>query len=179
MEKIKTVSGRFRILFQLIFFTAPIGVFLFWLTVKTPHDVFTVFGISAGIITGHMITLNALTRILAFFASLIPTGIFMYGLHQLIKLFRNYQKGKIFELKNVNYYRKLGYALLAWVLGGFLYDALISFILTFQNPHAHRIIAIGINSGRIVSLFASGIIILIAWVMKEAYLIHEDGALVI
>lgn len=178
MDKIKKISKRFRILFQIIFYLTIPCVLWYWVVVRTPHDVFSMWGIVGESLSGY-VTLNVLSRALGFIATLIPTGIMLYGLKQLIKLFKNYEAGKIFVFDNANYYYKLGYALLAWVIGGILYGGLLSFIITFQNKPGYRVIGLSLSNFDVVTLIASGIIILIAWVMKEACKISQEQDLMI
>ena len=142
MEKIKKISRRFRVLFQIIFYLTPIGVLGFWLVFKTPYDFFSQLGISSAFLLNTPVTIHNYTRAPAFIVTMLPAGIMMYGLRQLIKLFKNYELGQIFTLDNVNYYRKLGYTLFAWVFAGVIYSMLISFIISIffilYNPPYHN-----------------------------------------
>ena len=167
MEKIRKVSGRFRVFFQIIFYLMPIFVFLFWVVFRTNYDFFLTLGIGADLLV-RPVTINVFTRVLGFSASLIPLGVLMYGLSQLIKLFKNYEVGQIFTSDNANYYQKLGYTLFAWVISGVIYGALISFIVTFQNKPGYRVIAVSMSGIDVASLVTGGIVLIIAWVMKEA-----------
>lgn len=178
MTKIKRVSRRFQILFQIIFYLTPVAILYFWLSVHTSADFLSALGVGADLFA-RPITLNGLTRLLGFIATMLPAGIFMYALFQLIKLFQHYERGEIFILDNVGRYRKLGYSLFAWVIGGLLYSALISFIMTFQNVGEEKIIGISINGTDIAAAITGGIILLIAWVMKEAQEISEEHTLTI
>ncbi len=178
MEHFKKVSHRFRVLFQWFFYGIPFFVLWYWLVFHTQYDVFTKFGIMSSF-SGDPITFNVASRVLGFIVTFIPAGIMMYGAHQMVKLFRNYEQGNIFVYNNVTRYRKLGYTLFAWVFAGFVYDALISLALTFQNQPGHRLISLSMNAPDIAALIAGGVIILIAWVMKEAYRLSKDQSLVI
>ena len=178
MNKIKKVSKRFRIFFQIMFILIPLGVIWFWLVFHGKHDVFKQFGIGASLVS-RPITVDFLSRALAMAVSIIPTGIILYCLTQLIKLFKNYEDGNIFVFNNVICYQKLGYALFSWVIGGIIYEALISLALTFQNAPKLRLIATGISSIDLVALIAGGIILLISWVMKEAYKTSKEQSLMI
>jgi len=104
MDKIKKFSRRFRLLLQIIFYLIPIFILWFWLVFHTSHDIFVPLGIGAWLLEffGKPVTINALTRILGFIATMLPAGIMMYGIRQLIKLFKNYELEQIFTLANAN-----------------------------------------------------------------------------
>jgi hypothetical protein len=179
MNKIKRVSRRFRILFQILFYFTPVAVLWFWLSLHGPIDLFSKLGIGAALFM-HPVTINGITRILGIIVTMLPAGILMYALAQLIKLFKHYEHGEIFTIDNANRYRKLGYTLFAWVIGGLIYDALISLVMTFQNSGAgQKVVAIGVNGIDIVVIITGGLILLIAWVMKEAQKISEEQSLTI
>ena len=181
MDKIKKFSRRVRLLLQIIFYLIPIFILWFWLVFHTSHDIFGSLGIGTWLLEffGKPVTINTLTRILGFIATMLPAGIMMYGIRQLIKLFKNYELGQIFTLANANYYRKLGYTLFALVIGRVIYSALISFIMTFQNVPGQRVAGLTFVGIDIISLITGGIIIIIAWVMQEAYKISHEQELVI
>ncbi|MBU1926220.1 MAG: DUF2975 domain-containing protein [Gammaproteobacteria bacterium] len=181
MNKIATVSRKFRILFQILFYLTPLTLFIFWITFHTPYDFFNKLGITVPIMQGGTITVNGLTRILGFIVSMLPGSIFMYCLHQLARLLSNYEKGQIFIMDNINRYRKLGYALFAWVFcRALIYEALISLVLSFQNTPPHKkFIMVGLSSFDLIALVTGGVILLISWVMKEAHQISKDQELTI
>ena len=178
MDKIARVSKKFRVLFQVLFYLIPILVLWFWVVVHSPYDLFSPLGFTSHLVSGP-ITVNALTRILGFLVSTLPYSIMMYCLYQLIQIFKNYEKGQIFVLNNVNCYRKLGYALFAKVVAGMIYDPLISIIMTFQNPPHHRLISISFSGADFATLLTGGVILLISWVMKEAHNISTEQELTI
>ncbi|TNF70208.1 MAG: DUF2975 domain-containing protein [Gammaproteobacteria bacterium] len=179
MINITTTSHRYRIIFQALFYITVIGFILFWLTYQTPYDIFSPFGVATQLSNLAQSPLTPLTRFLAFFVSMIPCLIILYGLYQLIKLFKNYEKGDVFSIKNVLCYRKLCYTLFAWVIGGLIYDPLMSLVLTFNNPPGHRVISISFGSSDIVALIAGAIVLIIAHIMYQAHQISNENQLTI
>jgi len=174
VDKIKRVSRRFRILFQFLFYITPAMIVWFWLSIHGAFDIFSQFGIGSEFFVWPT-TLNGLTRFLGIMASILPASIFMYSVHQLIKIFRHYEEGDIFSTDNANRYKKLAYALFAQVIGGLFYKTLMSLVMTFQNTGAgQKIIAINVDGMDFVVLITGGIILLIAWVMTEAQKVSED-----
>jgi len=177
MNKIKRISRLFRLLFQILFYLQPFFTALFWIFVKTPPA--NAIGIQLPV-EPHYFTLNATIRTFGFLVSLIPTAFWMYGLHCLVKLFKNYEQGKIFVLKNALFYRNLGYTICIWFFVRFFYQALISLVVTFQNRPLHKSsIMIGLSNHDILLLIVGGVIILISWVMKEGYKLSEEQSLTV
>ena len=69
--------------------------------------------------------------------------------------------------------------MLAWVFGDIIYDSLTSLILTFQNAPHHRVLTLSFSNFDFNRLVAGGIILIIAWVMKEAYKMSNEQSLMI
>ena len=163
-------------MFQVLFYAVILGLILFWLTYETPYNVFTNYmGIGANLTHFTHAPILLTTRILAFVVTLIPCSIILYGLNQLIKLFKNYEKGHVFTIDNVQSYKNLAYSLFAWVIAGFFYDALISLVLSFNNPPGHRLIAISFESPEFVALITGAILLIISYVMQEAHKLSDEN----
>ena len=70
----------------------------------------------------------------------------MMILYFLIKLFKLYEQGKIFALSNVKYLKKIGICMLINQEVSFIYEALISFVLTLHNPAGHHTASISFGT---------------------------------
>ncbi|QFI38522.1 DUF2975 domain-containing protein [Moritella marina ATCC 15381] len=179
MSKIQTQSRRARIFFQSLFIFTPIAVCYYWLTVETSYDFLTSWGIiqlSHDIDSYTQLPLTLTTRILATIASLFLCSIIMYALKVLINLFRSYERNEIFTLDNVMCYQKLGYSLFYWVAASVVYGALMSVILSFNNPPGERMLAIGFEGLDFLTLVLGFIILIISWVMKEGYILADESS---
>jgi len=178
MSKIQKQSRRARIFFQSLFIFTPIAVCYYWLTVETSYDFLTSWGIiqlSHDIDSYTQLPLTLTTRILATIASLFLCSIIMYALKVLINLFRSYERNEIFTLDNVMRYQKLGYSLFYWVGASIVYGALMSVILSFNNPPGERMLAIGFEGLDFLTLVLGFIILIISWVMKEGYILADEN----
>lgn len=120
--------------------------------------------------------LNATTRLLMVFISLLLCSIPMYALNILTQLFRNYERNDVFSLENVQCYQKLGYSLFSWVGGSIVYSALSSVILSFNNPPGKRILQISFEGMDFLALVLGFIILIISWVMKEGYMLADENS---
>ncbi|MEZ8018414.1 DUF2975 domain-containing protein [Vibrio splendidus] len=177
MSNIQKQSRRVRMLLQSFLALTPIMVCYFWLTVQTPYDFLSEMGIIQFSLEMENFTTSSLTmttRIIAMFTSLVMFSILMYALTVLIRLFRNYERGEIFSLENAMSYQKLGYSLFYWVLGSVIYGALMSVVLSFNNPPGERVFAISFVGMDFLTLILGIIILIISWVMKEGYILADE-----
>lgn len=178
MNKIRSISIRLRIAFQIAFIVIPLVNICIWMLYdRLPIEISTT--LLPHSLNLNQINVNLLTKSLACLASLLQIAVILYALRLLIKLFRNYENNIIFSTTNVTYYRRLGYAVFSWVICSKLVEAMISIILTFQNTVGHRIIAIKFTGEDLVALAMGAIIILIASIMHEGHRLQEEQALTI
>ncbi|MBI2791206.1 MAG: DUF2975 domain-containing protein [Gammaproteobacteria bacterium] len=175
-QRIKVMSHRFRILFQVLFYLTPLIVCLNWsnvsLWLQCAHIDTQPFNTS-------LFTLPLSSRIGAIFVSMISASFWMMALYYLIQLFKLYEQNKIFTDKNVFYFRKIGIALFSEVVARFLSEPLLALAVTFHNPPGQRMIAISFGVPDFYALVFSGIVILIAWVMHEGKQLKEETELTV
>ena len=120
--------------------------------------------------------LTTTTKILGFVVNLIPTGVQLFVLYFLIKLFRLYEKSEIFSLENVRYIKKVGYTLLIGQLINPIYEVLMSVTLTWNN-YLHgvpRYAVITFNGTNIGILLTALMVILISWIMAEGCRLRDE-----
>lgn len=177
MNKIQKYSRRVRHILQFLFIIIPIATVYYWLTIQTDSD----FLIQIGLIEpGQQIQaftqapLTLSTRLWALLASLLPCGVVMYALNQLIALFRRYEQADIFSVLTVSYYQKLGYVFFYWALASFIYRGLISVALSFNNPPGERVLTLSFGSMDLMVILCGFVVLIISWVMKEAQKIADE-----
>lgn len=178
MYEIQKQSRRVRMLFQSLFLLVPITVLYYWLTVQTAYDFLTSLGIielSLDINSYTQAPLTLSTRVLAIIVSLLFCCIINYALKVLVHLFRNYESGQIFSLENAICYQKLGYSLFYWVAGSVVYGAVMSVILSFNNPPGERVLMVGFEGMDALTIVFGFIILIISWVMKEGYVLADES----
>jgi hypothetical protein len=183
MHKIQCVSKFFRLLLQ-IFFLVSIPIFILgWLNAPYPLHLF-VHSIKLNFIphvyVHHILhPLSAGEKILAFAVSSIPFAITLFILWSLIKLFKLYEQGKIFTLHNVHCYRNIAYALFLSQAIHPIYEFVMGLVLTLHNPKGQRIAAISLDQANFSIILIALFMILISWIMSEAYSLQEDHQLTI
>lgn len=178
MTRLQTYSHRALVLCRLFFVALPIGIIVFWLTTQTDYDYLSSTGLVQYGIDIQAIThteLSIRTRVLSIVVSIVYSSILLFALKSLTQLFKNYQRGDIFTLKNAQLYQKLGYSVFYWVFGGIVYQAIMTVVLSFNNPPGQRILAITMTGVDILSLLIGFFVIMISWIMQEAYRITDEN----
>jgi hypothetical protein len=183
MNKIKRVSWLFRVIFQITFVVLPIITVLAWLNASEPLLSIKSQSIIDLIPRGYKMLhpFTTMTKLMGFLVTLIPLSIELFVFYALIKLFRLYEKGEIFALENVDYIRKIGYALLLGQLLKPFYDVLISITLTWNNKlHGGlRIASITFDQTDLGIVLISLLVILVSWIMMEGCKLREEQQLTI
>lgn len=114
--------------------------------------------------------------ILGFLCSLLPAAAVIYGLYRLWQLFSLYTRGEFFSHHNIAALLGFARALFVSALLTPLATALLSVILTWHNPPGQRALVVHLGSGQVGVLLVAGIMLVIAWIMREALALAEDNA---
>jgi hypothetical protein len=179
MNKIQRVSLCLRLFFQFAFVALPVAVMLFWFLApvlfvhnRGLFDQIKEFFISAHVQILHPLT--AIDAIWAFIVSLLPTAVTMTILYFLIRLFKLYEQGEIFTINNVRYLKNIGYTMLVGQLINFVYELLITTVLTINNPAGHKYASFDFGTHDLYNLLTAIMIIVISWVMAEGCKLQEE-----
>lgn len=183
MHKIKRVSKMFRILFQVVFILLPIGNIIGWM--QAPKPIIILQGIFRLNVIPHtyqeeiLHNLSYTEKGLGLLASCIPLAIQLSIVYFLIRLFKCYERGEIFSLKNVNYIKKIGYGLLISEIIIPVHQFIAGVILTMHNPPGHRFASMSWDQTNLGILLIALLVILISWIMAEGYRLQQDQELTI
>jgi len=182
MYKIRCISKYFKWLFYSLAVIFPLLTMICWINAPHPLN----FGLIAignefTFIPHHMLSpwFSPSTKLLGFLISLIPLTIKLFILGYLIKLFQKFEQASIFTLYNANCIKKIGYVMLIGQVMNPIYQALMSAALTWHNPPGHRLATItlsGTNAGIVLTAI---LIILVSWIMAEAYKLSEEQRLTV
>lgn len=118
-------------------------------------------------------------RFLGWVVSLLQLAVFLYATATLLRLFRLYEQGRIFDDENVRCFSLLSRSLICWCVMGVLVDPLQSIALTLHHPEGQRMLSLGLSSDDLSFLLVGGILAVISWVMEEARKIKEEQELTI
>lgn len=180
MNNIKHISHFFKLIFQAAFIFIPLFQLFFWLNAPYPfgeNSIIVTKIIPAYLNVPDVLTLQ--TKMLGFLISCIPNGISMLTLYFLIRLFKLYEKAEIFSMQNVVYMKNIGYLLLASEIFNPIYQALMSFVLTRQNPPGSRQIYVNLRMSDLEFVAIAVIIILISFIMAEGCKMREEQEYII
>lgn len=183
MTRLQSYSRHAVTICRLLSWLMPAGVIFFWLTTQTQYDYpfFSfVFQYGEQVSSITQTDLGITTRFLAMVVSLGYLSILVFALRYLTSLFRNYQNGDVFVEENATLYRKLGYSIFYWVFGGIVYHAIITLVLSFNNPPGERLLELTIPLGfDVLTLGVGVVVVMISWVMQEAYKVSSENGLTI
>lgn len=177
MNRIQTVSRIFRYLFQVLFYLAPITTILCW---YYSNNLFAGIGMPMTIdlpMHFEMKDLDAWTRFWGCVVSMIPATISMLCFRELKHLFMLYEQANIFTIKNVKCYKKLGILYFLSILIGFVYQALLSAVLTWHHLIAgkHQIV-INFGTADLHTILIGSLLLVLAWIMSEGVALADEQA---
>lgn len=183
MNKIQKLSRFFKNVFTVIFWGWPIALILIWLQDQSnffAHLGFNILNFIPEGIADHLgRPLSFSEKISGFLVSCIPAAISMVIAFLLKKLFDGYQRGAIFTIESIHTIRKIGLTMFIWAALNPLYQALMSFVITQNNPHGERVIVISLETDYFRNLITAGLIFLIAHIMQEGLKLREEQILTV
>lgn len=186
MKKIKKLSAYLLFAFNVLFITVPLFSMIQWIFLSTKtNDVLggiNFFGIFAktietpeGYVNLSSVSWTPLLQLLGFTAEIIGLLPFLMSLLILKTILKNYQKGKIFSVRNAIQYRRLGALfLLDALLIKSLSQTLMILAVTFTNPPGHRYLNISFGPPNLTALFYGILVIIVSWVMLEASRLYDE-----
>lgn len=173
MTTIQSASRLLRKIFLLLFIGIPLFTAFYWIYFKSLSHA----GLSPDLpVIRRDVVTNASTRYMAFIVSMIPASIMMYGVHHILLLLKNFEQGRLFHPANAPRITKIGVTVLTLVVFGLIYDALISFVITFHNPPGHHYIAFSLGMSDFTALILGGLTLLFGQVMRVACERLDDAA---
>jgi len=174
-ERIQQASKRLHTLLLIIFWIMPVITAVVWLFMNRLPE--TMYRNMLPYFVSVPLPLSA--RLMGFVVVMIPTGVAMFGLYYLMRLFQLYEQGQIFRLDNVRCFKKLSRVLIWWFVAGIVHKSLLSVALTLHNPPGQRMITLELGSPDLTALLVGGILAVIAWVMEEGRKLQEDQDLTV
>ena len=163
-------SKRICLLFQILLIITPFFTLFYWLNVEQ----YILLAVNPFSIPPGKLTFTLVSKIFGFVISLLPTMMVMTLFYQLVRLFKNYQLGKVFNKENVLYYQTIGKLLFILACVNFFCTPLMSIALSFQNPIGQRFISLSLRHPEIFPIVIGLVILGISFVMKEAHHLEEE-----
>lgn len=160
---------------------------LFWFSMVFSVVLNTVFWFSATMFNAEWfnasfpievsLPLSNVRSLIGYFPSMISTLLTVALLWQLIVLFRLYEKGIIFELQNVECFKKLSYLLIATPFVEFLMGVLLSLALSYNDGDWNM--SFSIDDSDITMMIIGFIVRVITVVMEKAAYLQEESELTV
>lgn len=193
MQRIINISRFFRILFTAYMVFLPLWILFHWFVATSDWIKGTAIetalkngAIYMSILSGanslklHEHTFSIPAKFIGFFGSIILNGIFMCGIFYLIQLFKLYEKGSVFTLQHVHYFKNIGLVVAVYsTLGMMVSDLVFTLATTFDNPPGQRMISIGFGTPNMELLVIAGLMVLTSWIMAEGFKLKEEHELTI
>lgn len=177
-DRIKKISRRLKLVFILITIITPVIHVLLWVFINDlPSGMMNQIVRSLPVEPSFPLTPSV--RLLSCAVSAIPVAVFIVAGIIFIRLFSLYERGVVFDRKNVRCYRNLGVVMLISVMADIVSRSLLSVALTIQMGEGKRMLTVGLGSDNIADVIIGIMIILVSWIMDEARIIKEDADLTV
>jgi len=120
---------------------------------------------------GHIIPqeLAPLNRGIGFLLSMIPISFLMLGLIKLRELCLLLKKNYRFEKQHLELLHKSTLMLLYGSFIAPITGALISIVVTINNPPGNRALVVNLDSEDLIRMFLAAVLLLIVWSLNEAH----------
>lgn len=175
VRRIRKISRRLRLLFQVSAWLLPLIPVVFWLLYNDLPQV-----MHQNIFPGKTVdSLPLNSRLIALGGSLPATAIMVLALVRLKRLFSLYEQGIFFQAENVLLFRLLGRLAFWSVLADVFNKTVLEIALTINNPPGQRVLAIGFSSDHLKLIIVAVIVMLIGMVIEEGRKIHEEMQLTV
>lgn len=123
--------------------------------------------------------ITAFLRVLGFLATLSTMLLSMFIFWSLRGLFGLFEKGEIFTQNTIKSFRSIGFAYLGITIAQPIEGALLSLILTSNNPVGEKVLAVSLGSPQLYDFVTALVFIVIAWVMQEGQKLDEEKQLTV
>ncbi len=105
-------------------------------------------------------------------------ALLFYGLLRLVQLTRLYESGRVFDQRAASHLRVFAWCLFASQVMEFSSETILRFTMWATMPHI-RPVPLRINTQQLWSVFLSVLVLLLARVLSQAYLIAKENEQII
>lgn len=125
---------------------------------------------------GVPLELTRIQTLLGIGAMMLPAAAVMWGLTHLRRLLSAFAMGQVFTIESVTALRRFAWCVAAAIVLDVISGAMISVILTMNNPPGQRELAIGLSSDQVLTVFFGAVFALIARVMEVGRRLAAENA---
>ncbi len=174
-DKIRGMSRKLCIFFQVCLFILPAIPIFYWLSYNHLSPLMQGGAFADG--APPFLAINS--RVIAFIGGLPALFITLIAINSLKTLFSFYERGIYFQAENVKQFRLLGKMALWGVLTDIVNKTVLVLAQTINNPPGQRSLSIGISSDHVKLMVIACIIMLIGMVMDEGRRINDENQLTV
>jgi uncharacterized membrane protein YidH (DUF202 family) len=116
-----------------------------------------------------------INKLLGALITAIPLVLLMYGVWRLRKLFEQFRQGKLFSESGADHLHAFAWTLLITMLMAPVVSALLSLVLTMNNPPGEKALVITLGSNDFGQLFIAGALFAITWTLREGYRLSQEN----
>jgi hypothetical protein len=171
-ERIRLVSRLLAASCLILIALLPIAVVAYWILSDTSM-LATHANLTPTAIQGK---LSMWQRIVAGVLTEIPLVLFMLGLWQARRCFKQFSAGKFFSSTAVRSLSKFAGWTVASVIASVATTTLVSIVITLQNPAGSRALTVSFGSDQVLLLFFAGMVWLMASVIHQGQMLAEENA---
>ena len=180
MSRIHNFSRSIRVISQWLFYVVLVGTITSVILLFAGPKLGSAAEVMNIHVLEHSMPVSALTLDISLALAMtvaLTFGIFFFGIHHFIKLFKLYEKGKIFTAENVFRLKMLGLALIIYFPVSLITRGLKLYVLLrLDKEFSIRLDHFFIN----FDIFIIGLaVVLISWVMDEARKMNDEMEMVI
>lgn len=125
------------------------------------------------------VTINNVSRTLAFILEVTPMIIGIYIFYQASLLFKQYKIGRVFTYQAASRLNRIGWAILSLAPIGILVETLTILALTLYNPAGGKQLAIGISETEVYAVILGLLLVTLAKILHEAAIISEENQAIV
>lgn len=107
---------------------------------------------------------------------MVPTAAFVFGVWHLRRLFMGFSAGQDFTAENIKALRVFAWSVAAAIVLSILTGAVLSVVLTMNNPPGQRVLAVGVSSTQVLVMFLGAVFAVIAHMMEAGRAIAIENA---
>ncbi|MEJ2693048.1 MAG: DUF2975 domain-containing protein [Candidatus Thiodiazotropha sp.] len=171
-ERIRLLSRLLATCCLILITALPIVVVAYW-AVSDTSMLAAHANLTPTVIQGK---LSIWQRIVAGVLSEIPLVLFMIGLWQARRCFKQFSDGKFFSATAVRSLSRFAGWTAASVIASVATTTLVSVVITLQNPVESRTLTVSFGSDQLLLLFFAGMVWLMASVIHQGQKLAEENA---
>jgi len=170
-RRIKIVSTLLQLACAAYLIGAPLLWLLLWLNFETLGPQWSTLA-NMPLLPEYIGLWN---KLLGALITAIPIVLMMRGVLHLQKLFAQFRQGKLFSESGASHLHVFAWMLFITMLLTPFIGALLSVVLTMNNPEDQRAVVFTLGSNNLNQLFMAGTLFAITWTLREGYRLRQEN----